>query len=111
MSQFDVVPAELKAYAQYMRQVSNGFDQITRFVQGQGCDISGLTGLLTILTSPLQAIGGIVGQSLFTGLDRLQGSADGLVRAAENYERTDRANAAVSDATAMPFIPESVGDN
>ncbi|HEY0637457.1 MAG TPA: type VII secretion target [Pseudonocardiaceae bacterium] len=111
MSQFDVKPEELREYAQYMRELSSSFSDITRFIQGQGCDTSGLLGLLSILTSPLTAIGGIVSGALGVGLDRLQGSADGLQRAADDYEETDRANAAVSDATIMPFIPESVGDN
>ncbi len=52
MSQFDVEPAELRAYAQYMRDLSASFDEITGFLQGQGCDTSGLLGLLSILTSP-----------------------------------------------------------
>ena len=111
MSQFDVDPAELKAYAQYMRELSSSFNDITRFLQGQGCDTSGFLGLLSILTSPLTAIGNVAAGQLLTGLDRLVGSAEGLVRAAQDYENTDRANAAVSDATIMPFIPEPVGDN
>lgn len=111
MSQFDVEPAELKAYAQYMRDLSASFNEITQFLQGQGCDTSGFTGLLAILTSPLTAIGGVVSNALGVGLDRLTSSADGLVRAAEDYERTDRANAAMADATIMPDIPEPVGDN
>jgi hypothetical protein len=111
MSQFDVDPAELKAYAQYMRELSASFDEITSFIQGQGCDTSGLLGLLSILTSPLTAIGGIVADALGVGLDRLQSSAEGLIRAAEDYENTDRANAAAADATIMPSIPDPVGDN
>lgn len=110
-SQFDVDPAELRAYAQYMRDLSSSFDDITRFLQGQGCDTSGFLGLLAILTSPLTAIGNVAASALGLGLDRLQGSAEGLTRAAADYENTDRANAAVSDATIMPFIPEPVGDN
>jgi hypothetical protein len=111
MSQFDVDPAELRAYAQYMRDLSGSFDEITRFIQGQGCDTSGLLGLLSILTSPLTAIGNVAAGALGLGLDRLQGSADGLIRAAEDYENTDRANAQRSDSMTMPTMPEPVGDN
>lgn len=110
-SQFRVEPSELKEYAQYMRDLSASFNDVTRFIQGQGCDTGGLIGLLSVLTSPLTSIGGIVSAALGVGLDRLQGSAEGLVRSAEDYERTDQANAAVSDATVMPFVPKPVGSN
>lgn len=109
--QFDVDPEELRAYAQYMQQLSGSFQSITSFLQGQGADTSGLIGLLSILVNPVQAIAGVVSGALGVGLDKLQGSAEGLLRAADDYQRTDETAAAVSDATLMPFIPESVGDN
>lgn len=109
MSQFRVVPAELRAYAQYMRAVSRSFDDITRFVSGEGANVSGLTGLLEILTSPVRLVGDVVNAALGVGMDRLQGSAAGLERVADSYESTDAANAAVSDSTVIPDVPDPVG--
>ena len=105
-SQFRVEPAELRAYAQYMRDVAGSFEDITRFVRGEGANISGFTGLLAILTSPVTMVGDVVAAALGVGMDRLVGSAEGLERSARDYETTDAANAAVSDATVMPEIPD-----
>jgi len=110
-SQFRVEPAELRAYAQYMRDVAGSFDSITQFVRGEGANVSGFTGLLAILTPAVTLVGDVFGAALGVGLDRLAGSAEGLERSARSYESTDAANAAVSDATIMPDIPDPVGSD
>ena len=111
MSQFQVEPDELKAYAQYMRDLASSFDTITRFIRGEGANITGFTGLLAILTPAVQLVGEVVGAALNVGMDRLEGSADGLERSAQDYQSTDAANAAVSYATIMPDIPDPIGGN
>ena len=107
-SQFRVEPAELRAYAQYMRDVASSFDNITRFIHGEGVNISGFTGLLSVLTQAVTLVGNVVNGALNVGMDRLEGSADGLEHSAQNYERTDQANAAASDATIIPAVPDRV---
>ena len=107
-SQFRVEPAELKAYARYMRHAASSFNDITRFIKGEGVDVSGFTGLLSALTQGVMLVGDALDAALNVGTDRLRGSADGLERSAQNYERTDQANAAVSDATIIPPVPDRV---
>ena len=110
--QFRVEPAELRAYASYMRDLACSFDSVTRFVRGEGANVSGFTGLLAVLTPAVTLAGEVVGAALGIGMDRLQGAAEGLERSARSYDTTDVANAAmagISGATVMPDIPERLG--
>jgi excreted virulence factor EspC (type VII ESX diderm) len=111
MSEFYVEPAELRAYAQYMRTLAGRFDAINSFTRSEGCNTSGFTGLLAILQPVVQAVGGIYGATLDFGRDRLNGSADGLDTTAASYEATDQQQAANQDAIEMPTTPEPVGGN
>jgi excreted virulence factor EspC (type VII ESX diderm) len=98
MSQFTVEPAELRAYADYMRTLAGQFDSIKQFATDEGCNTSGFTGLLAILQPAVEGVGDLYGATLDFGRDRLNGSADGLVHTAESYENTDRTHAADLDA-------------
>lgn len=111
MSQFRVEPAELQAYAQYMRTLADQFDSIKSFARSEGCDTSGFTGLLTVLQPVVEGVGGIYGATLEFGRDRLNGSADGLEATAASYERTDGQQAANQDAIEVPPAPVPVGGN
>jgi len=111
MSQFRVEPTELRAYAQYLRELAGSFDSVNQFARSEGCSTSGFTGLLAVLTPAVQAVGGIYGATLDFGRDRMEGSAQGLERSAENYETTDAGNAAAADATIVPDAPAPVGSD
>ncbi|HVK26329.1 MAG TPA: type VII secretion target [Actinokineospora sp.] len=96
---FAVDPAELRAYAEYMRGLATKFADIKDFTQAQGCATAGFTGLLTVLRPAVDGVGSLYGATLDFGRDRLAGSADGLDTTAASYESTDSGNAAVLDAT------------
>jgi hypothetical protein len=98
MSQFTVEPAELRAYADYMRTLAGQFDSIKQFAAEEGCNTGGFTGLLAVLQPAVEAVGDVYGATLDFGRDRLTGSADGLAQTAESYETTDRTHAADLDA-------------
>lgn len=108
MSEFSVVPAELRDYAQYMRSLSAGFNTIKNFASGEGCNISGFIGLLAALAPAVQGVNMVITNVLDSGLDRLTGSADGLDTTAADYEATDRREAANADAIQMPDTPDPV---
>jgi hypothetical protein len=111
MSEFSVEPAELRAFAQYMRTLAGQFDAIKSFVDSEGCNTAGFTGLLAILQPAVDGVGSIYGATLDFGRDRLNGSADGLEATAASYESTDQQQAANQDQIIMPATPEPVGGN
>ncbi|WP_436496667.1 type VII secretion target [Actinokineospora sp. HUAS TT18] len=96
---FAVDPAELRAYAEYMRGLAGGFDAIKEFTRAEGCATDGFTGLLTVLRPAVDGVGSLYGTTLDFGRDRLTSSADGLDTTAASYETTDDGNASVLDAT------------
>jgi Excreted virulence factor EspC, type VII ESX diderm len=110
-SQFRVEPDELRAYALYMRDVASSFNRISSFIDGEGANISGFTGLLSVLTQGVTLMSDAVNAALNAGMGRLEGSAEALERSARNYEATDQATAAVSDATIIPDVPDPVGSD
>lgn len=108
MSELYVEPDELREFAQYMRTLSQGFNAIKGFTTGEGCNVSGFIGLLSALVPAVQGVGMIIGGVLDMGLDRMNGSADGLAATAADYEATDRRAAANHNAIRMPETPDPV---
>lgn len=108
MSQFEVKPAELEGYAQYMRTQAGEFSNINSFTQSSGCDTSGFMGLLAILIPAVNAVGSFFGGTLDTGQNLLNASAEGLSAAARIYQLIDQLNANRMDSTRMPEVPQPV---
>ncbi|HEY8371918.1 MAG TPA: hypothetical protein VIL00_04155 [Pseudonocardiaceae bacterium] len=95
MSELRVQPEELHSYAGYLDQVAGQFDTIRQFVREKACDKSGFTGVLTLLQPAVDLVGGLFEHTLDFGQQRMQATAEGVRKDAQNFEQIEQANAAL----------------
>lgn len=92
MSDFEVVPEALEAYADNLDQSLQGcFDSISEYVTNSACDKSGFTGLLMILHPAVDLVDYLFQETLDFGRERMRSLAEGMRDAANEYRNDDKA--------------------
>lgn len=92
MSDFEVVPEALEAYADNLDQSLQGcFDSISEYVTNSACDKSGFTGLLMILHPAVDLVDYLFQETLDFGRERMRSLAEGMREAANEYRNDDKA--------------------
>lgn len=92
MSDFEVVPDALDAYADNLDNLQGCFDAISEYVTSAACDKSGFTGLLMILQPAVDLVDTLFQETIDFGRDRMTALSEGVRSTANAYRAQDKAN-------------------